>query len=285
MFRRRNKETLGKKIKGFLWPSIGWQRLGRYFALRLQRMPGTPYSIASGFACGVAISFTPFVGFHCALAALFAWGIRSSIIAALIGTLIGNPWTFPFIWWGILKAGHFMMGHDATNVDVNFIRLFQSLTKTVLSGDMKAFTREVWPVWYMMFIGSIPFFVISWVGSYFPIKYMVVKLRYLRSLRIQERFKQRLVEGFSKNNIKRFFSKFRLKGRKNKKYAKKYFLNNKRAKHSSGNSIINRASRKDKRLLRNYYNRFKTKRDDSRALKRLRQEIRKHRRIRQCKQR
>ena len=32
-------------------------------------MPGTPYRIAAGFACGAAISFTPFLGLHFVLAA------------------------------------------------------------------------------------------------------------------------------------------------------------------------------------------------------------------------
>ena len=31
---------------------------------RLGRLPGTPYSIAAGFACGATVSFTPLVGLH-----------------------------------------------------------------------------------------------------------------------------------------------------------------------------------------------------------------------------
>ena len=40
---------------------------------RIKRLPGTPQSIAAGVACGVAASFTPFIGLHFVLAALFAW--------------------------------------------------------------------------------------------------------------------------------------------------------------------------------------------------------------------
>ncbi|PCI33800.1 MAG: hypothetical protein COB54_02010 [Alphaproteobacteria bacterium] len=64
---------------------------------RLARIPGTPYAIAAGFACGAAVSFTPFLGLHFLLAALMAWIIGANILTSAMGTIVGNPWTFPFI--------------------------------------------------------------------------------------------------------------------------------------------------------------------------------------------
>ena len=66
MFRRRHPIPLWRRLQGWLWPHIGWRRLGIYLVKRLTRLPGTPHSIAAGFACGTAISFTPFIGFHSA---------------------------------------------------------------------------------------------------------------------------------------------------------------------------------------------------------------------------
>jgi hypothetical protein len=37
---------------------------------------------------------------HFVLSALLAYIARANIIASAIGTVVGNPWTFPFIWWG-----------------------------------------------------------------------------------------------------------------------------------------------------------------------------------------
>ena len=50
------------------------------------RLPGTPYDIAAGFACGAAISFTPFIGFHVVLGMVIARLIKANMVAALIGT-------------------------------------------------------------------------------------------------------------------------------------------------------------------------------------------------------
>ena len=73
-------------------------RIISYYKLRLARLPDSNYAISSGFACGGMVSFTPLLGFHFVLAVIFAYLIRGNIIAALIGTVVGNPITFPFIW-------------------------------------------------------------------------------------------------------------------------------------------------------------------------------------------
>ena len=105
MFMRRDKPKFHHRARDFLWPSLGWERSTQYLFHRIGRLPGTSYSIAAGFACGAAVSFTPFVGLHFALGGLCAWLIRANIMAAVIGTAVGNPWTFPFIWTLIFNLG------------------------------------------------------------------------------------------------------------------------------------------------------------------------------------
>ena len=82
----------------FFWPRGGWRRTIRYTTIQMARMPSTPYALAIGFASGAFISFTPFLGFHFLLAALLAWIFRGNIVASALGTIVGNPLTFPFIW-------------------------------------------------------------------------------------------------------------------------------------------------------------------------------------------
>jgi uncharacterized protein (DUF2062 family) len=89
---------------------MGWRRLGLYLLKRLTRLSGTPQGIACGFACGAAISFTPFIGLHIALSMLLAWLLRGNLIAAAVGTVVGNPWTFPFIWLATYKVGQMLLG-------------------------------------------------------------------------------------------------------------------------------------------------------------------------------
>ena len=50
-----------------------WNRQKWYWIARIRKLKGTPDSIAVGVACGVAVSFTPFVGIHSVLALLSAW--------------------------------------------------------------------------------------------------------------------------------------------------------------------------------------------------------------------
>ena len=51
---------------------MGWARAFTYWAHRVNRLPGSTYSLSAGIAFGAAISFTPFVGLHLVLA-LAAW--------------------------------------------------------------------------------------------------------------------------------------------------------------------------------------------------------------------
>ena len=105
-FGRRNKTTIFLFIKNNIKILFSFTRTKKYIFLNLNRMKGSSHEIAIGLACGIAISFTPFLGLHALLAITFAWVLRGSMAAALIGTLFGNPWTFPFIWYLSYEIGN-----------------------------------------------------------------------------------------------------------------------------------------------------------------------------------
>lgn len=171
----------------FFWPRNGWKRTGQYVFLRLQRLKGTPSSIAAGFACGVAISFTPFVGFHFTLAAITAWLMRGNIIASAIGTAAGNPWTFPFIWISSLYSGReflkFLPFHYSANEHIDFLKFFPDVMKSIITLNADMFINNVWPIMFPMLIGSIPFYIVSWLISYFLLKNFIEKVNHLRAKR------------------------------------------------------------------------------------------------------
>jgi len=193
MFERRQKPHHHERILNFFWPSIGWRRSVRYLLYRLSRLPGTPYSIASGFACGAAISFTPFVGFHFILGAIWAWIMRANILASAIGTAVGNPWTFPFIWVWIFQSGHWM-GFGSENIDVagmDFSALFGKMTEASLNGDIHQFIDYASPVLLPMLIGSIPSMIVVWIIFYFPLKKLLERYQ-LRRLKIRAKRQSRI---------------------------------------------------------------------------------------------
>jgi uncharacterized protein (DUF2062 family) len=111
LFRRRQSESVLARVRTAVWPRSSWSRSGRYFAKRVLRLSGSPHAVAAGVAAGVFTSFTPFVGLHFLIAFLLAFVIGGNLLAAGIGTFIGNPLTFPLIWATTYSIGNRILGH------------------------------------------------------------------------------------------------------------------------------------------------------------------------------
>ncbi len=162
MFGRRKRRTLPQHLREALWPSMGWRRTFRYAQHRLVRIKDTTTSIARGMAFGAAISFLPLPGTHIFSAALLSWGTRSSVLASVVGTLAGNPWTFPFMWWGAYKLGDwafFVLGLPVREMPEQFewkelvhevtTDPFSLFVPWVCGGIILAFLS--WPFFYLAF--------------------------------------------------------------------------------------------------------------------------------------
>ena len=110
VFKRRNARTHLQRLRDSVWPRGGWTRAFRYVRHRIRRLPDDPRRIARGVAAGVFSSFTPFFGLHVAAGVVVAWIVRGNVLAALLGTLFGNPLTFPLIAVVSMKLGHRILG-------------------------------------------------------------------------------------------------------------------------------------------------------------------------------
>ncbi|MGB8287975.1 MAG: DUF2062 domain-containing protein [Rhizobium ruizarguesonis] len=73
LFRRRKPLSLAQRIRAVFWPSKGLLRSIRYIAIRVLRLKATPHAVAAGVAAGVAVSCTPFLGFHFIMAFCLAF--------------------------------------------------------------------------------------------------------------------------------------------------------------------------------------------------------------------
>ena len=130
------------------------QRFISYYKLKLARLPASPHAIAAGFACGSMVSFTPLLGLHFILAVVFAYLIRGNLIAALLGTIVGNPITFPFIWGVIYKVGAFVTAtkHNQFNYEINFdmiiTQTYEIFLPMLLGGIILAI--PVWLITYLL---------------------------------------------------------------------------------------------------------------------------------------
>ena len=179
MFIRRNKKNVSQKVINWMWPSTGFSRAFKYIAHRLGRLSATPYQISCGFACGAAVSFTPFIGLHFILSSICAYLMRGSVIASAVGTIVGNPITFPFIWALTYETGSMLLG---TSSDVSVAYMFRKALSifgemnhwyfSLLTEPSVAFAKideytgawaKIWEIIFPLFIGSIPWFFIVWL--------------------------------------------------------------------------------------------------------------------------
>ncbi len=181
MFGRRNPLPVHHRVWSVVWPRAGWRRASRYIAHRLRRLPGTPYRIAAGVASGAAVSFTPFIGLHFVAAALLALLLRGTVVASAIGTAVGNPWTFPFIWTWIYALGQWLMGADAASdfpatLDLDYI-----------------FERPLDVLWPMT-LGALPTAVVVWIAIFWPVRGAVAEYQHVRHRRIRRKVRARLAK-------------------------------------------------------------------------------------------
>jgi uncharacterized protein (DUF2062 family) len=152
---------------------MGWRRAGRYYLFRIKRLPGTPYTIACGFALGAAVSFTPFIGFHFVLAGVLAWALRANLLASAIGTAVGNPWTFPGIWFGVLWLGSKILGRPMPDLS------FSDLSLTMIFDHFST-------IGVPMIVGGVPAGLLTWVIFYIPIRRAIANYQHHRhSIRIK----------------------------------------------------------------------------------------------------
>lgn len=56
------------------------------------------------------MSFSPLVGSHFIQAGIVAYAIKGNLLASLIGTFVGNPWTFPLMWYASYALGVWLFG-------------------------------------------------------------------------------------------------------------------------------------------------------------------------------
>ena len=136
-----------------LWPRRGWTRMALYIRHRVGRLPGTPYRIAAGFACGAAASFTPFLGLHFVIAALAALALRGNVVASAFGTVVGNPLTFPIILPWIYTFGRTLLGVETAAElpeDLSFSFIFDRPLEIL------------WP----MAVGGLPTAIAAWIITY-----------------------------------------------------------------------------------------------------------------------
>ena len=175
MFRRRTPLTRLTQIRSVVWPERGFRRLFSYLFQRVVRLHDTSGSLAIGVASGVAASFLPFIGLHFLIAALLALLLRGNVLASVIGTFFGNPWTFLFIWVSDYRLGLWLLqqsGHGDQFPELNLQQLADVMTIfmhffTFSDGvDWQQVAEPFEQVFLPMTIGGTVLAVLSWFVAF-----------------------------------------------------------------------------------------------------------------------
>lgn len=166
-----------------VWPRRSWSRSVQYFKKRVMRLSASPHAIAAGVAAGIFASFTPFVGFHFFLSFIVAFLIAGNMLAAALGTAVGNPLTFPFIWAASFEVGRRILGghhgppaEHLAHADISAGLLSQSFDK-------------IWPVIVPMVVGGAIIGLVTGSIAYVIMRFAVAAYQKARRNRFQQRSK------------------------------------------------------------------------------------------------
>ncbi len=181
LFRRRDQPSLWTRLRQAAWPPNSWSRSARYLAKRVIRLSASPHAIAAGVAAGVFASFTPFIGFHFFIGFAIAFLVGGNMLAAAIGTAIGNPLTFPLIWAATFKLGHAILGGAGRVMESGEI-------SRSLGG--KSFSA-ILPLIRTMMVGAVPLGLAAALVLYVVVHYSVREFQTIRRDRLAVRRRER----------------------------------------------------------------------------------------------
>jgi uncharacterized protein len=168
-----------------VWPRRGLQRGWRYLWHRVTRISATPHTIALGVAIGAFVSFTPFLGLHFLIAGLIALALGGSILASALGTAVGNPLTFPFIWLASYNLGAMLLGYrQRTRISIDLPDYMFTLVFTNPGMVWRAFWAAVDPYLLPMLVGGIPLGLACGVAVYVVVRSAVAGYQHRRQARI-----------------------------------------------------------------------------------------------------
>lgn len=186
-FKRRVLRTKMQNIREALWPSMGWWRLLKYYRARIVRLSSPAHSIAVNLAGGAAMSFTPFFGAHIFTALGFAWltGAGMNVVAAMVGTFVGNPWTFPFLLYSSYRVGKWLLQYSgAMDFDVH---LDSNFVEDHADGLWDFLVTNFYDVFVPTALGGTILAILSFPIYYYTFFYLVRGAQRARKLRMKRK--------------------------------------------------------------------------------------------------
>ena len=137
--------------------------------MKIYRIRDFPESVAIGLAWGTSISFTPLLGLHLIICYLGTLSMRGNLIAATVGSVIGNPWTFPFFFFLAYKLGLFFFFSPLEYYEFKISFLINNFNE----------------LFFPTLIGSLPIAITVWIITYKTSKFFLEKRLYAKKNKIR----------------------------------------------------------------------------------------------------
>ena len=190
MFKRRQPLTKLQLLREIFWPSMGWMRTGKFVKHRVLRLSDSSYKIARGLATGASMSFSPLVGSHFIQAGIIAYLIKGNILASFIGTFVGNPWTFPFMWYASYVLGVWLFGLVGFE---NLGEMPDEMTFSVMWEMIKGDPLRLFVPWLL---GGYILVILSWPFYFLIFFYLVRAGKRARRIAKEHRLKKKIQKQF-----------------------------------------------------------------------------------------
>ena len=176
LFKSMRVPTVAERVRLALWPRRSWSRSARYVVLRLKRLPSSPHRIALGCAAGVFAVFTPFLGLQLMLAGTLSLIFRGSVVASFLASFVGNPITYPIIWFATFNLGNVLLGGTASAQLVDLrgkAGAFGDGVMALSPGAVATAAESLWPVLKPMVVGSVPLGGLAAAGAYVGVRRLI----------------------------------------------------------------------------------------------------------------
>ncbi len=131
----------------------------RFFKNKVISIKDFPEAISIGLAWGAAVSVTPLLGLHIIICFLGTFIMRGNLLAAAAGTVLGNPWTFPFFFYFGFEIGSVIYEPE---IDIFELKV-------------SYFTNNFEELFIPTLIGSTPIAILVWFITYKVCKLFLMK--------------------------------------------------------------------------------------------------------------
>ena len=105
-----------------------------------------------------------------------AFASRASMLAAAIGTVFGNPWTFPVIFTFTYSLGVRVLGGDPIDFSIETLSLAHLI-------------ENFWSIFLPLLVGGIPTAIVGWVAFYFPLRGLIATYQNARQARRERKLR------------------------------------------------------------------------------------------------